>query len=166
LGLLYGGKEYGLLPVWRAATANPRVRGRNRTAKDGGKACGAKGKAIVPSHAGRIHQKEKCAMRKIMLAIKYAMRKVSIMKATQWTPWTVWTGLNTESGWIWTKAGTRGHARDAKALARKLAREHQITSDFGDGRAVAFGFGDYEPNSATRICNRNGTFYTMSEVCP
>jgi hypothetical protein len=139
------------------------MRSRNRTSEDGGEACGAEGKAIVPSHIGRIHQKEKCAMRKIVLAIEYAMRNVSAMNTTKWT---VWTGLKNGAGWIWTKAGSRSHATDAKALARKLAREHQIASDFGDGRAVAFGFGDYEPNSGTRICNRNGTFYTMSEVCP
>lgn len=83
LGLLYGGKEYGLLPVWRSATPHPRMSGRHWTSKNGGKASGSEGKAIVPSHAGRIHQKEKCAMRKIMLAIRYAMRNLSTMKLTQ-----------------------------------------------------------------------------------
>jgi hypothetical protein len=56
--------------------------GGHRTSEDGGKACRAKGNAIIPSHAGRIPQKEKCAMRKIMLAKEYAMRNtVCEMKA-------------------------------------------------------------------------------------
>jgi hypothetical protein len=80
LGLLYGGKEDRLLPVWRPTSPHPRMRSSHRTSKDGGKAGGAEGETIVPSHAERIHQKEKCAMRKIILAMIYAMRIVKAMK--------------------------------------------------------------------------------------
>lgn len=81
--------------------------------------------------------------------------------------WTVWTGIRQDNGaWTWIKAATRKHSKEGKAAARKLAREHQIKSDFADGRAIAFGFGDYEPTSATMVCNRNGNFYQLGEVWP
>jgi len=74
LGFFDRGKEDRLLPVWGTRPSNPRMSGSNRTSENGGKACGSQCKAIVPSHAVRIHRKEKCAMRKIILANIYAMR--------------------------------------------------------------------------------------------
>lgn len=80
--------------------------------------------------------------------------------------WTVWTGIRINGEWVWTRAGGRNHSTDAKALARKLARQHQIQSDFGDGRAVAFCFGEHAPTSVNLVCNRNGNFYELREVWP
>jgi len=80
--------------------------------------------------------------------------------------WTVWTGIRIENEWKWNRSGGRSHSSGAKALARKLAREHQIKSDFADGRAVAFCFGEHEPTSISSVCNRNGNFYELREVWP
>ena len=74
LGCDDDGKVNVLLPIWRAAAANPRMGGRHRTSKDGGKACGSKCKAVVPVHGRILPQKKKNAMRKIILARSYAMR--------------------------------------------------------------------------------------------
>ena len=83
------------------------------------------------------------------------------------TTWTAWTGIRTDNeGWIWTEAGNRKHSTDVKALARKLARQHQIKSDFGDGRAVAYTFNGWEPTNTTMVCNRFGSFMELREVWP
>jgi hypothetical protein len=74
LGCDDDGKVNGLLPVWRAAPANPRMSGGHRTSEDGGKARGSKCKAIVPSHGRILPPKKKNAMRKIILARFYALR--------------------------------------------------------------------------------------------
>ena len=74
------GKENLLLPVWRPAAANPRMGGGHRASEDGGKACGSKCKAIVPGHGQILPPKKKCAMRKIILATGYAMRRIPGMQ--------------------------------------------------------------------------------------
>lgn len=83
---LLGGDDDGqvnvLLPVWRAAAANPRMSSGHRTSEDGGKARGSKCKAVVPGHGQILPPKKKNAMRKIILAKGYAMRKTSRMETT------------------------------------------------------------------------------------
>ena len=89
------------------------------------------------------------------------------MTETQTAKWTIWAGIRQDNGeWAWSKVATRKWSGAGKAAARKLAREHQIKCDFADGRAIAFGFGDYEPSKATLVCNRNGNFYALGEVWP
>jgi hypothetical protein len=46
----------------------------HRTSEDGGKACGSKCKAFVPGHGQILPPKKKNAMRKIILAMGYALR--------------------------------------------------------------------------------------------
>lgn len=50
----------------------------HRTSKVGGKACGSKCKAVVPSHGEILARKKKNAMRKIILATGYALRIVRV----------------------------------------------------------------------------------------
>jgi hypothetical protein len=69
------GQVNRLLPVWRAAAANPRMGSGHRTSEDGGEACGSKCKAVVPCHGPILPRQNKNAMRKKELAKLYAMRK-------------------------------------------------------------------------------------------
>lgn len=74
LGCDDDGKVNGLLPIWRATAANPRMGSSHRTSKDGGKSCSSKSKAVVPGHGRILPPKKKNAMRKIILVTGYAMR--------------------------------------------------------------------------------------------
>ena len=49
---------------------------------------------------------------------------------------------------------------------KRLALIELVFADFADGRAVSFGAGNYCPNGATLICNRNGNFYPLAEIWP
>ena len=60
---------------WPTPT-NPRVSGSHGTSENRGKLRGSKGKAVVPVHGRILFEKKKNAMRKIKLAVRYAMRKV------------------------------------------------------------------------------------------
>ncbi len=81
--------------------------------------------------------------------------------------WTVWVGLlGNDKLWRWTRAGSRRYSQPARTLARKLARDHHIKADFCDGRAVAFGSGEWKPSGSTLIVNRNGNFYPLAELWP
>lgn len=68
-----GGKDR-LQPRSWPATDDPSVRGGYRASKAGGELRGSQGKAFVPSHGKRIPAEIKNAMRKINLAMGYAMR--------------------------------------------------------------------------------------------
>ena len=72
-----------LEPLSGSAAANPRMSSSHRTSEDGGKACGSKCKAVVPSHGGILPPKKKNAMRKIILVSGYAMRRITGMTTSE-----------------------------------------------------------------------------------
>ena len=73
-----------LEPLSGATADDPSVRCGYRASKASGKSGGTQGKAFVPCHAWILPRKIKCAMRKINLAMGYAMRKMRPCKR-QWT---------------------------------------------------------------------------------
>ena len=70
-----GGKDR-LEPVSRAAADDPCVSRGYRASKAGSKLRGTQGKAFVPGHGRILPRKIKCAMRKIILATGYALRRI------------------------------------------------------------------------------------------
>lgn len=88
------GKVNGLLPVWRPAAANPRMGSGNRTSKDGGKACGSKCKAVVPSHARILPRENKNAMRKNKACDPIRNAYLNRMSAQQYAEAVIATALH------------------------------------------------------------------------
>jgi hypothetical protein len=70
------GSKDGLEPLSGTAAANPRVSGSHGAPKAGGNLRGSQGKAFVPGHGRILPRKIKCAMRKIILATGYALRRI------------------------------------------------------------------------------------------
>jgi hypothetical protein len=68
-----GGKDR-LEPVRRSAPTNPRAGSRHRTPKKGGELGRPEGEALLPGHGETLPEKKKNAMRKIILANRYALR--------------------------------------------------------------------------------------------
>lgn len=103
-----GGKEDGLLPLRRPAAANPGMRRGDRASENLREARGTQGKAIVPSHGPMVTRKEKHAMRKSPLAIKYAMRKLCA-----WLPRNI-ASANSAAKTSLSSLKTRASAMNAK----------------------------------------------------
>lgn len=68
-----GGKDR-LEPVRRAAPTNPRRSRSHRTPQQGGELGRAEVEALLPGHGETLPEKKKNAMRKIILANRYALR--------------------------------------------------------------------------------------------
>ena len=75
LGGNVGGKDR-LEPLARAAADEPSVSGGHRAPKASGESGSTQGKAFVPGHGRMLPRENKNAMRKIILAMFYAMRRI------------------------------------------------------------------------------------------